>query len=255
MRFGFAVSAVGHALIVLAGILALANPRPMRDVLTPPVTVDIVPQDEIASAKDKKTDLSSDAEADGHTGQPAHAPARADVPDQADIQPDTPAAGLPHQASDDRSTQVAAPWPLRGSSPQPDPFTANTEPLFIPYLQGLDQGGGGEFDARANTAAKLTQEEVAAFRAQVQKCWKAPAGMADARRLQAVLRISLTPKGVLAKEPLLVEASASTFGPKLVETATRALRQCQPFTFLPAEKYDEWKVLDLSFSPYGLAGG
>jgi hypothetical protein len=31
----------------------------------------------------------------------------------------------------------------------------------------------------------------------------------------------------------------------------RALRQCQPYGFLPAAKYDEWKVLDLAFSPSG----
>jgi hypothetical protein len=33
----------------------------------------------------------------------------------------------------------------------------------------------------------------------------------------------------------------------------RALRRCQPFGFLPAAKYKEWKRLDLSFSPTGLS--
>jgi len=36
-------------------------------------------------------------------------------------------------------------------------------------------------------------------------------------------------------------------------TGPRALRQCQPYGFLPAAKYKEWKVLDLSFSPTGLS--
>jgi hypothetical protein len=34
----------------------------------------------------------------------------------------------------------------------------------------------------------------------------------------------------------------------------KALRECQPYAFLPAAKYQEWKLLDLSFSPLGLAG-
>jgi hypothetical protein len=38
-----------------------------------------------------------------------------------------------------------------------------------------------------------------------------------------------------------------------MQTAMRALRQCQPYRFLPAAKYKEWKVLDLSFSPTGLS--
>jgi len=68
-----------------------------------------------------------------------------------------------------------------------------------------------------------------------------------------VLRISLMPNGALAGEPALVAASASPSGPALMQTAMRALRQCQPYGFLPAAKYKEWKLLDLSFSPSGLS--
>jgi hypothetical protein len=40
-----------------------------------------------------------------------------------------------------------------------------------------------------------------------------------------------------------------------MQTAIRALKECQPFGFLPADKYREWKVLDLSFTPRDMAGG
>jgi hypothetical protein len=33
----------------------------------------------------------------------------------------------------------------------------------------------------------------------------------------------------------------------------RALQRCQPYTVLPADKYQEWKLLDLSFSQDGIA--
>ena len=61
--------------------------------------------------------------------------------------------------------------------------------------------------------------------------------------------------GALTGSPTLIEASASAHGPALVATAISALRQCQPYGFLPAGKYEEWKLLDLSFSPRGMSGG
>jgi hypothetical protein len=103
------------------------------------------------------------------------------------------------------------------------------------------------------SAANLSQTDVATFQARVQECWNPPAGLADARQLVVVLRVSLKPNGALAAEPTMLAASASPDGPALMQTAMRALRQCQPYGFLPAEKYKEWKVLDLSFSPAGLS--
>jgi hypothetical protein len=40
-----------------------------------------------------------------------------------------------------------------------------------------------------------------------------------------------------------------------MQTAIRALKECQPYGFLPADKYGEWKILDLSFTPRDMAGG
>ena len=72
---------------------------------------------------------------------------------------------------------------------------------------------------------------------------------------RVVLRIYLKRDGGLAAEPLLIEASASRDGPLLLKAAVRALKDCQPYGSLPADRYREWKVLDLSFSPREMAGG
>jgi len=68
-----------------------------------------------------------------------------------------------------------------------------------------------------------------------------------------VLRVSLNPNGAFSAEPTLLAASASENGPVLMQTAARALRECQPYGFLPTAKYKEWKLLDLSFTPAGLS--
>jgi hypothetical protein len=59
----------------------------------------------------------------------------------------------------------------------------------------------------------------------------------------------MTSEGRLATEPILIEGSASDKGPALMQSAIRALEACQPYAMLPADRYGEWKVLDLSFTP------
>jgi hypothetical protein len=39
-----------------------------------------------------------------------------------------------------------------------------------------------------------------------------------------------------------------------MQAAKQALEACQPYAMLPADKYDEWKVLDLDFTPQDFAG-
>ena len=65
----------------------------------------------------------------------------------------------------------------------------------------------------------------------------------------------MTPDGRLAREPVLTEASASLKGPALMQSAISALQSCAPYTMLPTDRYGEWKVLDLSFTPQDFAGG
>jgi len=60
--------------------------------------------------------------------------------------------------------------------------------------------------------------------------------------------------GKLTAEPQLIEASASMKGPLLMQGAIKALEACQPYAMLPADRYGEWKVLDLSFTPQDFAG-
>ena len=60
----------------------------------------------------------------------------------------------------------------------------------------------------------------------------------------------MTPQGKLAADPMLIEVSSvSTKGPLLMQGAISALHACQPYAMLPADRYGEWKVLDLSFTP------
>ena len=89
----------------------------------------------------------------------------------------------------------------------------------------------------------------------MRKCWKLPAGLSPRATTRVVLRIYLRRDARLASDPVLIEASASRDGPVLLQTAMRAIKDCQPFGFLSPDKYGEWKILDLSFTPRDMAGG
>ncbi len=39
-----------------------------------------------------------------------------------------------------------------------------------------------------------------------------------------------------------------------MQSITDALQRCQPYTMLPAEKYKQWKTLDLMIFPLNLLG-
>jgi hypothetical protein len=39
-----------------------------------------------------------------------------------------------------------------------------------------------------------------------------------------------------------------------MQSAISALQSCQPYAMLPADQYNEWKVLDLSFTPLDFGG-
>jgi hypothetical protein len=102
--------------------------------------------------------------------------------------------------------------------------------------------------------SNLAREEVAAFKAQVSKCWVAPAGMPNTPDANVLIRIALNPDGTLGTAPELIAAPVSIDGRPLAESAKRALRKCQPYAALPAGKYRDWKILDMSFTAQGPAG-
>jgi outer membrane biosynthesis protein TonB len=172
--------------------------------------------------------------------QPAEAPASPAAPAN---QPSSQAASAPQSTS------------------QPAAFGAT--PVFMPptdanlkYAVGLGlPADGGDFDAPAETVANIDPESAAALRQRLKSCAALPKGLSASDNVKIVLRVALSPDGRLMHEPALIEASASAKGPVLMKGAINALTSCQPYAMLPADKYQEWKVLDLSFTPQDFRGG
>jgi outer membrane biosynthesis protein TonB len=105
------------------------------------------------------------------------------------------------------------------------------------------------FDAPATAAADVASSVVAAFRRHLRTCSKLPATLKGSDDVKVKLRVFMGQDGKLAAEPVLIEASASMKGPLLMQSAISALQACQPYAMLPLDRYGEWKILDLSFTP------
>ena len=111
-----------------------------------------------------------------------------------------------------------------------------------------DMPGDG-IDATASSEADLSSTIIAEFRRHLKTCSRLPAELTRSDKIIIKLRVVMTPQGRLARDPILIEASASAKGPFLVQGAIAALKACQPYGMLPADRYGEWKVIDLSFTP------
>ena len=246
MRAGVLISGVSH--VVLVALALLGTPKLFDNPQLGVIEIELVRPEEAEPLKEKPP------EEKPKDNKPAafdlFSPKPADPPPQAatQAQPKQPAPTPSQQAM---GPQVPSPAP---TPPQPStPWIF--DPVNIPALLNIPSAPEPGFDAAAIATANLSGDEKAAFKAHLKTCWRLPDGMTPAQTTRVMLRIFLKPDGRLASEPLLIEASASRDGPILMKAAIRSLKECQPYAFLPADKYKEWKVLDLSFSPRDMAGG
>jgi colicin import membrane protein len=183
-------------------------------------------------------------------------------PPEPQRQPDPIAEKIKHQDEPKQQTQLDQPLPPKKPPQKPPP---KFEPDKIAAL--LDKrdpqrvaAAGSELNpaslgAASGTAAQLSQSEIDALRSRLRQCWNPPIGAADAGKLYVVFRVLFKRDGTLLSNPVLVEAPPSQVGPVLAESAKRALLQCQPYTMLKPEHYDQWKDMQITFDPREMFGG
>lgn len=84
----------------------------------------------------------------------------------------------------------------------------------------------------------------------IQDCWNVPVAIKDAADLKVTLKISLNREGRLQGNPELISPS-SVDDPSVrqaFESGRRALFRCQPYK-LPADKFETWKEIEITFNP------
>lgn len=173
----------------------------------------------------------------------------------------TPAPQTPPMPQPTAQQQAAASSPAY-AQPEPDLSVKYNVMLGLPPDISVKppadapQGPGpgkDNFDAAATEQADVGSSVAAEFRRHLKTCLKLPPTLSTGDDVRIKLRVFMKPDGKLASQPLLIEATASEKGPMLLKSATEALQACQPYAMLPRDRYGEWKVLDLDFTPRDFA--
>jgi len=266
IRSDIVASLIAHlsivSLLILSSEVYPFNPVPSQtivvDLVTPPEvekmpeptpTPQTLPADrsEVAQPKPPAAAAESTPPAPQPSPQPPQRPALPSAPKgSAKQSPAQPQVQPP---------SVVAPSAVGYAAPEPDLTIKYHVMLGLPG--GLPSAGdkpGDGVDATASTAANVDSSLIAEFRRHVRTCSKLPPEIAASDKVMIKLRSLMTPDGTLAAEPILVEASASPKGALLMQRAIGALQACQPYTMLPKDRYGEWKVIDLVFTPQDFAG-
>jgi hypothetical protein len=224
---GLVISAAVHLLLIAPAVLLTS--RLLQSEPAQSVTVDLVTPEELAAASAKAA--------------PPQQPDKPQPPDKPQQQPPP-------------VSQLASANPF-ATPLLPPPAPAAPDPAQVPLLTRLaglplvPEKDGGASDYQAN----LTADDIRAFAEHVQGCWTTPAGVAKGSGVYVIVRVRLGRDGSLMAEPALQGGSASKAALALAvaDSAKRAIRNCTPYGGLPVAKYDEWRLLDLRFTPSGIA--
>src|SRR6266481_2719801 len=227
-------------------VLLFAEVHPFGSVTAEPIAVDIVSPAEVAPPpKDEEP---------APTAQPSDS---VDISSKSAASSSPPPAAFPETAAPPQQQPASTSPSASYTPPEPDLSIKYQVMLGLPpdMPPSLPQARAGDpFDAPASRAADVASSLVTEFRRRLKTCAKLPASVAPSDKISIKLRVFMTLEGKLAAEPILIEASASAKGPALMQSAIGALQACQPYAMLPADRYGEWKVLDLSFTPQDFSG-
>jgi hypothetical protein len=150
--------------------------------------------------------------------------------------------------SETTDASTSAPPPL----PQPQPTDRPDQPSASETFARLALFGGqfgGGIEAPAIDAPEVARNFATVFLERVSSCSSLPAGLSLTDKVAVSVNVSFNPDGSLAGPPRPITTIASPKQAAMFESATAALQRCQPYTMLPANRYEEWKSLDLTFSP------
>jgi hypothetical protein len=263
-------SAIVHVSL-LTLMLLFSEVHPFGAVTAEQIPVEIVTPQELAERQAPPDEAPAENKPAETKPEPQPDFSLLDKPAPATAAPPAPAAPPQKQAAlaqPPLPSQQVAPPPSQPAAPAykpPEPDVSIKYQVLLglpPDLSPLPAApaqagnkGDDNFDAPATDAADIASTLIAEFRRHLKTCSKLPASLSGADDVKVKLRVLMTPEGRLAAEPILIEASASMKGPLLMQGAIRALQACQPYAMLPVDRYGEWKVLDLNFTPQDFTNG
>ena len=105
----------------------------------------------------------------------------------------------------------------------------------------------GEFNLSGNddgVAATIAD----AIKQRLAKCWNIPPGAREAE-INVKIHFQLNPDGTVSGLPQVMNSSSDPLFTTTAQSAVSAVMDCQPYDFLPQDKYDLWQDNTLKVNP------
>jgi colicin import membrane protein len=109
--------------------------------------------------------------------------------------------------------------------------------------------------ASSGSAAQLSQSEIDALRARLNKLWNPPVGIKNPEDFVIRIRIRLGRDGRLAGPPIVLSSGSGQMFNSARDSAARAVLLGQPYDMLKPENYETWKEMEVTFDPRDMFRG
>lgn len=241
--------------------------RPSQTIAPTPVAP---PPPDVAVAEIVQDEVVPDAETAAEVVEPeVEATAPEEVADEIVIADETPSGAVlssPRPASrPNRPTPVAEVAPQTESqttSASSENVTAEAETQAAAAAAAEEAAVEAALAAAMSAASAdvpagppMTGSEKEGFRVAVNACWRVDVG-SQASRIKVTVGFSLDQSGkVIGNDVRQISAEGDDPGAVSIafETARRAILRCQKDGYpLPADKYDQWKDVEITFDPSGM---
>jgi hypothetical protein len=268
---GLVISAIGHLALLAIGLLYLNASA--HDAPPPEATlVELVRPQDIPHFSGAPTDLrTSGLDTPSPRSQPAVRPQEAkpkpqpkeqqqpqkeprDAEKTAPPQPKTPP--LP-QMEVGEATNAPLEQPPPEPQPAAEPPAPDAEATAAQRAQQAMLGGplGGGFNAPPVPSPVTGFDYTEPFRRVVSSCAPGVPSVDPRERIAVRIRVFLNRDGTLTRAPLMREGNPSAKQVAMMQSFAAGLEKCQPYTMLPADKYEQWKEIDLVVYPVNSYGG
>lgn len=110
-----------------------------------------------------------------------------------------------------------------------------------------------EFSAKSRAASGagtgLSVSMLDRLQTEMMRCWRESRDVVNPEKFVVQFRVRLFPDGYVQSVDLIRETGAGSYAAIARQRAAAAIRKCEPYDFLPADKYSDWKDMTLSFRP------
>ena len=264
MKFGIPISFLLHAIMLSGGVFLFRTPPPLEAerLIIPIDIIDVAERTNIKAAVKRpkpepdpkpEPEILTTEEPEPEIAPPEVTPEALPQPESLAVKPDEDA---PKDDAQKEEVKAAPAFNLddlsalidRSRDSQPE---ANQQKLLqseetLYAFADVARRSAGEGDG-------LALSEIDALRAAMYKCWRIPADAKDPESLIIPVNVKLYRDGYVAsvtlKNAAFIAGSSNPYMKIAADNALRAVSKCAPYDFLPQERYDDWKEMNLTFRP------